>query len=179
MCRRVFIFVQNSEVIRVSCFFLMKKLPVWVYVLCLVSGLASCTKTEVFEKNVAIPKHEWRYDRQPSFDFAINDTSTMYNLFIVLRHTDAYRYNNIWLNVGTQSPGDSTRFQRFDLQLGNDATGWEGTGMGDIWELRKSITKGPFKFNKAGNYKFVISQVMRENPLPGIMSVGVRVEKVR
>jgi gliding motility-associated lipoprotein GldH len=141
--------------------------------------LTGCDKTEVFEKNKSIPKHRWQYDLQPTFDFTITDTSTLYNLYIVLRHTDAYQYNNIWLNVGTQSPGDSMKFQRFDLQLGSDATGWEGTGMDDIWELRKSITRGPFKFNKAGTYKFSVAQVMRENPLPEIMSVGVRVEKVK
>lgn len=122
---------------------------------------------------------EWKYDFKPSFDYTINDTTELYNLYIVIRHTDAYRYNNIWLNVGTTSPGDTTRYQRFDLQLGTDATGWEGNGMDDIWELRKSITNGPFKFNKKGDYKFTIAQVMRENPLPGIMSIGVRVERVK
>jgi gliding motility-associated lipoprotein GldH len=100
-------------------------------------------------------------------------------LYIVLRHTDAYRYNNIWLNVGTQSPGDTTRYQKFDLQLGTDATGWEGTGMDDIWEVRKLITNGPVRFNKAGNYKFTIAHIMRENPLPNIMNIGLRVEKVK
>ena len=174
----MFIFVQIFIVKR---FFLLIKLNfnffVFLAVLsCFVSG---CTKTEVFEKNATIPKLEWRYDKQPSFEFTITDTTSLYNLYIVLRHTDAYRYNNIWLNVGTQAPGDTVRSQRFDLQLGTDANGWEGTGMGDIWELRKSITRGPFKFNKAGDYKFVISQIMRENPLTGIMSVGVRVEKVK
>ncbi|MEO6723449.1 MAG: gliding motility lipoprotein GldH [Ferruginibacter sp.] len=141
--------------------------------------LTACGKTEVFEKNKAIPKHQWQYDLQPTFDFTITDTSTLYNLYIVLRHTDAYHYNNIWLNVGTQSPGDTIKVQRFDLQLGTDATGWEGAGMDDIWELRKSITRGPFKFNKAGTYKFSVAQAMRENPLPEIISIGVRVEKVK
>ena len=141
--------------------------------------LSSCEKVDVFEKNAPIPGHLWSYDLQPTFDFAIADTSLMYNLYVVLRHTDAYRYNNIWLNIGSQSPADSMRYQRFDLQLGTDATGWEGSGMDDIWELRKSVTKGPFKFNKTGNYKFSVAQVMRENPLPEIMSVGIRVERVK
>ncbi|MEO6730392.1 MAG: gliding motility lipoprotein GldH [Ferruginibacter sp.] len=140
--------------------------------------LAGCAKIEVFEKNSAIPGHKWHYSHQPSFGFTITDTASLYNLYIVLRHTDAYGYNNIWLNIGSQSPGDTVRYQRFDLQLGTDATGWEGIGMGDIWELRKSITKGPFKFNKTGEYKFSVAQIMRENPLPEIISVGVRVEKV-
>ena len=131
----------------------------------------------MFEKNHSIPKYQWSYDLQPHFEFTITDTVALYNLYVVLRHTDAYRYNNIWLNVGTQAPADSVRYQRFDLQLGSDATGWEGTGMGDIWELRKSITRGPFKFNKAGNYKFSVAQIMRENPLPGIISIGIRLER--
>ena len=154
------------------------KLPVFVLLLVII-WLTACAKIDVFEKNTVIPGHRWSYNLQPSFDFTISDTSSSYNLYIVLRHTDAYRYNNIWLNIGTQSPADTMRYQRFDLQLGTDANGWEGSGMNDIWELRKSITRGPFKFNKAGNYKFTIAQVMRENPLPEIMSVGVRVEKVK
>ena len=141
--------------------------------------LNACTQLDVFEKNSPIPKNEWSYNLKPTFDFTINDTTASYNLFIVLRHTDAYRYNNIWLNVGTQSPKDTVRYQKFDLQLGNDAQGWEGTGMDNIWELRKMITNGPVKFNKAGTYHFSVAQIMRENPLPNVMSVGIRVEKVK
>ncbi|MEO6228800.1 MAG: gliding motility lipoprotein GldH [Ferruginibacter sp.] len=143
------------------------------------SCIAGCATVEVYEKNAPIPKKGWSYDLQPTFDFTIKDTSVLYNLYVVLRHTDAYGYNNIWLNIGTQSPGDSIIYQRFDLQLGTDAAGWEGSGMDDIWELRKSITRGPFKFNKTGNYKFIIAQAMRENPLPEILSAGIRVEQVK
>jgi gliding motility-associated lipoprotein GldH len=141
--------------------------------------IAGCEKIDVYEKNAPIPAYRWQYGLQPSFEFSITDTVALYNLSVVLRHTDAYRYNNIWLNIGSQSPGDSIRYQRFELLLGSDAQGWEGTGMDDIWEVRKSITRGPFKFNKGGNYRFTLAQVMRENPLPEILSVGIRVEKIR
>ena len=141
--------------------------------------LTSCTHINVYEKDAAMPKYEWQYSNVPSFTFSITDTTAEYNLYIVLRHTDAYGYNNICLNVGTKWPGDSLSYQKVDLQIGNDATGWEGTGMDDIWELRKSVTHGPFKFKKMGNYQFTIAQIMRENPLKNIMSVGIRVEKVK
>ncbi|MEP7141671.1 MAG: gliding motility lipoprotein GldH [Ferruginibacter sp.] len=141
-------------------------------------GLGACSKIDVFEKNIAVPGHLWQYSLQPVFDFTISDTGSLYNLYVVLRHTDAYRYYNIWLNIGSQAPTDTIRYQRFELQLGTDAAGWEGTGMDDIWEIRKSIL-GPFKFNRTGSYKFSVAQVMRENPLPEIISVGVRVEKIK
>lgn len=141
--------------------------------------LPACAKIEIFEKNAVIPKHLWKYDLKPQFEFDVTDTVSEYNLYLVMRHTDAYGYNNIWLNLGSQAPADTMRFQRLELQLGSDAGGWEGSGMDDIWELRKPISRGPLKFNKAGKYKFQVEQIMRENPLPGIMSVGVRVEKLK
>ena len=145
----------------------------------IVVGLSACTQLDIFEKNKPIPNNQWAYGFKPSFDFDILDTSRGYNVFIVLRHTDAYRYNNLWVNVGTQSPKNTIRYQKFELQLGSDAKGWEGTGMDDIWEVRKMITNGPVHFNKKGTYHFSIGKIMRENPLPNILSVGIRVEKIR
>jgi gliding motility-associated lipoprotein GldH len=152
-----------------------------IIIFCLLSSIffVSCTQIDSFEQDATIPKYEWHYDYTPSFDFTITDTAAQYNLYIVLRHTDAYRYNNICLNVGTQWQADTVAYQRFDLALGSDASGWEGTGMDDIWEVRKSITEGPFKFKRPGNYKFIVAQQMRENPLNDMMSVGIRVEKMK
>jgi gliding motility-associated lipoprotein GldH len=141
--------------------------------------LTACKRMDVFEKNVVIPNNQWAFSLEPVFDFTIQDTTASYNIYIVLRHTDAYRYNNIWLKVGTQSPGDKMRTQQFELQLGSDARGWEGTGMDDIWEVRKLITSSPVKFNKPGTYRFQVGQIMRENPLPNIMNAGIRIEKVQ
>jgi gliding motility-associated lipoprotein GldH len=143
------------------------------------SFFASCANLDVFEKTVSIPGQTWYYNNKPSFTFSITDTSAAYNVFIVLRHTDAYQYNNIWLNVISKAPGESARSQNIDVSLGSDAKGWYGNGMDDIFEFRKNITRGPIPFKKAGSYTFTISQIMRENPLRHTLNVGIRVEKVR
>jgi gliding motility-associated lipoprotein GldH len=183
----VFFHGTNQSRVSKNCFYFCKNYFVKIYsfkstfiigsLVCI--WLTGCSRIDVFEKNIAIPRQQWHYSLKPGFDFTISDTSSLYNLYIVLRHTDAYRYNNIWLNIGTQSPADTMQYQQFELQLGTDARGWEGAGMDDIWELRKSITRGPVKFYKKGNYTFSVAQMMRENPLPEIISVGVRVEKVK
>jgi len=137
--------------------------------------LTACTQLDVFEKNVVIPKNQWSNSLKPDFDFIIKDTTASYNLYIVLRHTDAYHYNNIWLNLGTQSPSDTMRYQKFDLLLGTDAKGWEGTGMDDVYEHRSTLAaRQPLK---AGNYTFTIEQIMREDPLQEVLNVGLRLEK--
>ncbi len=136
--------------------------------------LTACTQTNIFENNTAIPKQAWQSSFAATGSFAIADTSSAYNTYIVLRHTDAYRYNNIWLNIGIQPPGDSMRYNKMSVELATDATGWMGTGMNDIWELRQLVYL-PFK--KTGTYKYTISQIMRDDPLPAVLSAGVRVEK--
>lgn len=137
----------------------------------------SCAKIGVFEKTAPIPSQSWSYNNKLSFTFTITDTSAAYNVFIVIRHTDAYNYNNLWLTLGSQAPADTVRSQNINLELGNDAKGWEGTGMDDIFELRKNITPGPVPFKKTGDYTFTISHIMRENPLQHILNAGIRVEK--
>jgi gliding motility-associated lipoprotein GldH len=142
-------------------------------------AFVSCGKIDLYEKQAEIPSQQWFYNDVPSFTFNIEDTSSLYNLYIVLRHTDAYNYNNIWLKLGSQSPGDTIHFQNLNLQLANDANGWEGAGTDDIFEVRKNITPGPVPFKRPGKYTFFVSQIMRENPLKHILNIGLRVEKVK
>ncbi len=139
--------------------------------------LASCTKLETFEKNTSIPNYQWKSSFEVKGSFTIADTTSSYNTYIVLRHTDAYKYNNIWLNVGIQPPADSMHYQKVDISLGTDASGWIGTGMNDIWEIRQPLFERAFKFRKPGTYNFVITQIMRDDPLPAIMSAGLRLQK--
>ena len=140
---------------------------------------ASCIKIDQFEKTAQIPSRQWFYNNTPAFTFHITDTSSLYNLYIVLRHTDAYNYSNIWLRLGTQFPRDSMHFQNINLTLASDAKGWDGTGIDDIFEVRENISRGPILFKKPGDYTFSVSQIMRENPLENILNVGVRLEKVK
>ena len=139
--------------------------------------LSSCTQLDTFEKNTSIPKYEWKSSFAATGNFLIADTTSVYDAYIVIRHTDAYKYNNIWLNVGTQVPGDSMRYQKVSLELGTDVKGWEGVGMNDIWEIRQPLFDRPIKFIKTGTYNFSITQIMRDDPLPAVMSAGLRLEK--
>lgn len=142
-----------------------------------VFAVSSCKQIDVYEKNSSIPHFKWQDHLSVNGSFIINDTISLHNIFIVLRHTDAYPYNNIWLNIGLQAPGDSMRYQKVNLTLASDATGWEGSGMNDIWEVRKPINTQPRRFIRKGEYTFSIRHIMRDNPLPGIMSAGLRIQK--
>jgi gliding motility-associated lipoprotein GldH len=142
----------------------------------IVLQLLSCTPVDSFEKDSSIPNYEWKSSFTVKGSFVITDTTASYNAYIVLRHTDAYKYNNIWVNLGVQPPADSMHYQKVNMQLGTDAGGWLGHGMNDIWEVRQLHFKG-VRFKQPGAYNFTISHIMRDEPLRSVMSAGLRLEK--
>jgi gliding motility-associated lipoprotein GldH len=145
----------------------------------LIAGFVSCETINLFEKNVAIPGQAWNAGFKPEISFDISDTTSYYNIYFVFRHTDAYGYNNIWVNTTSMAPGDSaSHTERFDFLLAAQDR-WTGSAMDDIYEHRILLYKQPVKFRKAGPYKVSFEQVMRENPLKHVMNVGLRVEKVK
>jgi len=141
--------------------------------------LGSCSSIDAFEKNAEIPKHQWAYDFKPEVEFTITDTVSTYNVFVTLRHTDAYAYKNIWLFLSTRQPGDSTfQKERFELILQDQEGKWIGTGMSDIWEVRYPLFNN-IRFTKQGTYTIRLQQTMRDNPLLHVMNAGVRIEKAK
>ena len=147
------------------------------FLLLLVFALGSCQTIDIYEKTTAFKTHSWDSASKPSFTFAIKDTTTLYNIFLVLRHEDAYDYNNIWINLIVKGPA-STDTVRREFILGNNKQGWLGSGMDDVFEHRIPFNDKPTPLH-SGKYTFTLQQDMREDPLEHVMNVGIRVEKVR
>lgn len=152
----------------------MKKI---VFAVCLMMSICSCNKLDTFEKTVFFPEHQWTSNNKPSFQFEIKDTAALYNIYVVVRHEDAYHYNNLWINVTTTAPTEKSTTQKVNLQLANNSTGWLGSGMDDVFDHRIRITNNPIHLKK-GIYQFSLQQIMREDPLPAILNAGIRVEKI-
>lgn len=139
---------------------------------------ASCGTLDVYEKTVFFPDHQWKSSNRPGFGFTIEDTAAAYHISVILRHEDAYHFNNIWLTVTTQAPGDTVKTQLINIALANNKKGWLGTGMDDLFDHRARITRIPVKLKK-GTYTFTLQQNMREEPLQYVLNAGIRVEKVK
>lgn len=140
--------------------------------------LAGCKETGLYEKVYFMKGNTWSAQEQPSFEFEVNDTASMYQLYFLIRHADAYEYNNVWISLESQLPGDSIkRKERFDIPLA-DQNKWLGSGMDDIFDHRVLLYREPVKFGKTGLYKVNIGHEMRVEPLEHVFNVGLRIEKV-
>ena len=139
--------------------------------------LNSCNTIDVYERTIAFPKHEWPANVRINFMPSVKDSLAYYNIYFVIRHTESYHFNNIWINFTSSFPKDTAVKQRLNIQLASGSNGWLGSAVDDIIEQRLLLNRQPVKL-PAGNYTFSIQQIMREDPLQNVLNAGIRLEKV-
>ena len=157
----------------------MKNLSILLLITYSCNWLACTPPSGFFEKDIVLPGQQWAGSFRPTINFTVApaDTNNRYNIYLVLRHTDAYNFNNIWIRGTVKQPGDTAiKSERYDLLLATNEKGWLGSGMDDIFEHRVEIQQQT-KFNRPGMYSFTLEQIMREDPLKHVLDVGLRIEK--
>jgi gliding motility-associated lipoprotein GldH len=112
------------------------------------------------------------------FDVPVNDIDTInkYNIFLTVRNANSYDFNNLYLFIDIKTPMKFTERDTMECILADADGKWLGDGLGDIWD-NKILFKKNIKFQKPGNYEFVINQAMRVDSLPMIMDAGISIEK--
>lgn len=137
---------------------------------------SSCEQTRVFDKNVSLDKKGWYYGEAKSFDVEILDTTMAYNLYINVRHTDEYPYNNLWLKLTTTMPDGSVQENKLNVQLSELTGEWTGNCIDGIC-YNSVLIQHNFALKQKGKYTFTLEQDMRLNPIPYLMDIGIKVEK--
>ena len=141
---------------------------------------SGCISSDSYEKNIAIPSLQWQAKYTPTYRFQISDTTDSYSLFLLLRHTDNYPFANIWLHVFLKEPGNTNATKQvIEVPLAQADGKWLARKFHEIIEHKMPLhaNGSPIHFTKTGTYEISIEQIMRVNPLPEIMSVGIRLEK--
>jgi gliding motility-associated lipoprotein GldH len=110
------------------------------------------------------------------FDVPVKDTNNKYNVYITIRNSSSYDFNNLYLFIDIHSPMKITERDTIDCILADADGKWMGNGLGDIWD-NKILFKSNVRFQKPGIYEFVFNQAMRADSLPMIMDAGLSIEK--
>ncbi len=140
--------------------------------------MTACNGLGVTEQLVSFENQAWPATQKPSFQVELLDSNANYLIYFVIRHTESYPYKNIWISYIHQFPGEKNEsIENKNLTLANDATGWYGAAMDDIVEQRILLTPNPVKI-KPGTCSFQLEHLMRLEPLPQVLQVGIRLEKI-
>ena len=153
-----------------------RKITQFVLLLAVTSFL-SCDSNAVFKDHEDIDDGMWFVKNEPSFTFEITDISQPYNVYYLVRNSIGYPYYNLFVKRFLLNDKNKVVNEALnELILMDERTGKPmGDGLGDLFD-HKIVALKNYRFPKAGKYTFKIRQYMRQDPLPGIMSMGVSVE---
>lgn len=165
---------------RSSFFSCGRQLAAYALPLLLAGSLTACDPNRVFEQNTDFPNYSWDVQQKPSFTFAIADTTTRYNVYFNVRNAADYGFYNLYVKHTLTGPGGRVKSSLLHQMILLDPKTGEprGTGTGDIFD-HQMLALPNQHFAQAGNYTLTLEQYMRQDQLPGLMAIGVRVEKMK
>jgi gliding motility-associated lipoprotein GldH len=138
----------------------------------------SCSSDNIFEKHEKMDGNKWLKSKVLTFEVPIEDTSSVYNISLAIRHAEYYPFANILIGINQITPSGEERYKDFDLKLRNADGSFIGDGSGDIWDT-ELLVYDKISFNTKGIYKFMVENHMPNVETEGIMEVGFLVVKTK
>lgn len=148
--------------------------------LLLVTGLlwTACDKNRIYEVNKTLADDQWAVKDTLLFDFAIQDTVSSYNFLYNIRYSGAYPYYNLYTRYYLlDSAYNEIESRQSNMDLFEPKTGKPyGGGMGDYYDYQILFLKDK-TMPYAGRFYLKTIHYMRDEPLNGIASFGLKVSK--
>lgn len=149
------------------------------FLLVLMLAVTACDNPNaVVDVQQPIEESNWTYSQKIKIPVKIEDNRIPYNVYINLRHTDDYKYANIYIRIREIGPGKINKAYRKEFTLANPDGEWLGTGSGNLYSYQLPLMRN-YRFPQKGTYVFILEQNMRDNPLREISDAGLRVEKAQ
>ncbi|OAV45444.1 hypothetical protein A3850_013510 [Lewinella sp. 4G2] len=127
----------------------------------------------MYEYQQATNGNGWSYADTLNFGFSIDDPHQPYDLEIIVDHTEQYAYENLYLNIYTTPPTGIRTKERISIDLAGDFGAWNGDCSGGECEYSIPILLDT-RFPNVGTYQITLEQNSRDEPLPAITGLGLR-----
>ena len=122
---------------------------------------------------------KWNRKTTQKYNLNVSDNQNPKNIIFVVRNNDTYSYSNIRFIVDFKDlQTKKTETDTLNYILAKPNGEWLGTGFGDTKETL-FLYKVNYKFPKNGKYEINVQQAMRNDNLPGVEDLGVKVETAK
>lgn len=135
-----------------------------------------CGSDCFYQKTIEVPNSQWTYGDSIRFEFDIPDTSARYNLNLEVEHASDFAFQNLYVKFHTRYPSGKEVAQVVSLELAKKAVIWQGECSGHWCHLTIPLQTSAI-FPEPGKQSLVLEQFMRENPLKGIRSFSLCIQK--
>jgi gliding motility-associated lipoprotein GldH len=140
--------------------------------------LIGCNSSEEEVQTVSLDG-QWNKKAEQQFNFEISDSQNPKNIIFVVRNNSSYPYSNIRFIVNvTHVKSKKVETDTVNYILAKPNGEWIGTGFGETKEVHFPYRTN-YRFPANGTYKIGIIQAMRNDTLPGIEDLGIKIEKTK
>lgn len=138
-------------------------------------GLVSCHRQGILYSHLEeIGKEGWSVNDPIKFSFSVTDTTKVYDLLLDVSHSADYAWQNLYVQIETDYPQDSTKTDIISLEFSDRFGGWEGRCGSKSCTLKIPLQLRT-KFPMPGDYALIFNQYMRQDLVPGIQGFRLTV----
>lgn len=137
----------------------------------------SCHQHAMYDQYQVVDGSVWKKEKTFHFSFQVDDTTSLYNLTLEIRNNSLYPYRNLWLLSYEERPIGPLRRDTVECLLADENEKWLGSGI-SLYQSGFPIRTN-YRFEHSGLYSFGFRHGMRDDALPGIEEIGLKVEKIR
>lgn len=147
----------------------MRKSPFVILILLIAAACGVPSEQSLFQ---SMDADGWLYTDTVSMNINNADSArTMLHgdIALAVRHTDAYEYSNLWVEL-SYLDSDSLRRDTFDLRLADEFGRWLGTGVGVGFQKVDTLLRG---VSVDARVPLRVRHVMRPDTLADIEQIGI------
>ena len=128
-------------------------------------GFVSCQNENKKEVYHSFNNNTWNTDSIVSFELDNIDTTSSHDLYLMVRHTTNFKFQNLFLFTNFENQQDT-----LELFLSEKSGRWLGKGFGEIKELKVRV-KENVNFKENQDQIFSVEQAMRYEDLEKIINL--------
>ena len=139
--------------------------------------LLVCCNTNTESSYSVFEEDSWHADSIITLNHSVVESTTKHNLYLKIRHTTDFEYQNLFLFVDFQEKRDT-----IEIALSEKNGKWLGSGFGDIKEVEYCFAK-EIIFSSIKTCNVTFEQAMRYGDQPvitnlkGIIALGINIKK--
>ena len=140
---------------------------------------AGCADNKAYQEYIDFEDRQWLLSDTARFEFTIEDTTSVYNLFCNVRNSTDFPYARVFVNFTMADTSGMPLHKALLTEFLFDAKSGEPfgkSGLGDLYDHQIPVLKN-FKFQGKGPYRVSMQQFNRTDTLTGIISVGLAIER--
>lgn len=140
------------------------------------AALTSCSdKHESVAEFIDLPSQGWVYGQAMEYQPVGLDSVALRRLLLTVRHSNAYPYRNIWLEVTTDTKGVKT-IDTLNLELADVYGRWYGSGFGPSYQYEAAVG-GPKTLSDSS--RIAVRHIMRIDTLREVEQIGFTINSIK